>query len=244
MYATQYFQVIKKLMARVEETQVPAIDKASQVIADVIMNGGVLHVFGTGHSHMLGEEIFYRAGGLVPVNMIFEPGLMLHQGAAKSTRLEKLPGYAGIILEEAGTKAGEPIIILSSSGINAVPVEMALEAKSQGLVVIAVTSLAMAATSESRHSSNKKLFEVADICLDNCVTPGDAALELPGLAQKVGPVSTLLGGLILNVLIIRVIERLIEAGQIPPVFMSSNLPGGPEHNDKVMARYRQRIKGL
>ncbi len=244
MRATQYFQVVRKLMARVEETQVAAIDKAAGTIADTIAKGGVLHLFGTGHSHMLGEELFYRAGGLVPVNMIFEPGLMLHQGAAKSTRLEKLPGYAKLILEEADTRAGEPIIIISNSGINEVPVEMALEAKAQGLVVIALSSLATATAALPRHASGKKLFEVADICLDNCVTPGDAALELPGLAQKVGPVSTLLGGLILNVLIIRVIERLIEAGQVPPVFMSSNLPGGPEHNEKVMARYRQRIKGL
>ncbi|MCL4514184.1 MAG: SIS domain-containing protein [Firmicutes bacterium] len=244
MHATQYFQIVRKLMARVEETQVAAIDKAAEVIADTIAKGGVLHIFGTGHSHMLGEELFYRAGGLVPVNMIFEPGLMLHQGAAKSTRLEKLPGYAKIILEEAGTRAGEPIIILSNSGINAVPVEMALEAKAQGLVVIALSSLAMATAAQPRHSSGKKLFEVADICLDNCVIPGDAVLELPGLAQKVGPISTLLGALILNVLIIRVIERLIEAGQVPPVFMSSNLPGGAEYNEKVMARYRQHIRGL
>lgn len=239
-----YFAAVRDLIARIEAEQMGAIEKAADVIAGAVANGGVVHLFGTGHSHMLGEEVFYRAGGLVPVNTIFEPSLMLHDGPAKSSRLERLSGFARCILDETSTKSGEPIIIISNSGINAVPVEMALEAKTRDLVVIALTSVAASMTLPPRHSSGKRLYELADIVLDNYVPHGDALVQPKGVPQKTGAASTIAGAIILNAVMVRAIEKLAGEGGEVPVFMSSNVPGGTEHNARLLGRFRERIRRL
>lgn len=188
-----YGPAARALLDRIEATQGEALEKAAGYVFASLKAGGVLHVFGSGHSHAVAEEAFHRAGGLVPVNLIQEAFLTPLTAPRKSGRLERVSGIAAVLLEASGARAGEVLLVISNSGINAVPVEMALEGKGRGLTVIALTSLAHAQATPSRQASGKRLFEVADCVLDNCGEVGDAAVAYPGLTAKVGPTSLLAG---------------------------------------------------
>jgi uncharacterized phosphosugar-binding protein len=204
----------------------------------------VFHVFGSGHSHALAEETYHRAGGLVPVNAIQEVFLTPLTPPRTSGQLERVPGLAKIILDDHDLRPGEVLMVISNSGINAVPVEVALEGKSRGLTVVALTSLRHSQGVPSRHPGGQRLFEIADIVLDNCGEPGDAAVHYEGFDGTVGPTSFLAGAYIINSLVCRVVELFVEQGLTPPVYLSANVPGGDEHNQKLEARYRGRIRGL
>ena len=199
------------------------IVQAGKVIADAIAQGGTLHIFGTGHSHMLAEELYIRAGGLACVNAILEPSLMLHEDPARATELERQEGLAAEILVKHEMRAGDVLIVVSNSGRNPVPIEMALLAKERGLVVIALTSLVHSQAVASRHPSGRRLFEVADIVLDNGGDVGDAMLEVEGLPTKACPTSTVIGAAILNAVVAVIIEELLSMGVVPPVLVSSNV---------------------
>ncbi len=242
----EYSTAIKRLMDEIDSAEQEAMEKTADAIATTVAAGGVLHVFGAGHSHMLAEEIFYRAGGLVPVNAIFDPGLMVHNGAARSTVLERLPGYAAAVIGDHETSAGEPFIVVSNSGINPVPIEMALEARARSLVLVALTSVQASAAARPRHPSGYRLYELADIVLDNHAPPGDAIADVPGCpGLKTGPVSTILGAYILNNIIVRAVERLAATGQEePPVFTSANVPGSAERNAWLVSHYRRQVKSF
>ncbi len=135
-------------------------------------------------------------------------------------------------------------MVISNSGINAVPVEVALEGKARGLTIVALTSENHSLVVESRHPSGRRLLDVADIVLDTCGQPGDAVVSYDGLPGRVAPTSLLAGCYLVNSLVCRVVERYLSAGLVPPVSMSANLPGGDEHNRALEERYRGRIRGL
>jgi uncharacterized phosphosugar-binding protein len=234
--------VLSRMNVVVEEES-PKIKQASALIADSIASDGLLHVFGCGHSHILAEDLFYRAGGLVPINPILDSSLMLHWGAAKSSEVEQLEGYAKIVLDNYDVHAGEVMVIASNSGVNGVPVDMAIEAKARGLNVVGLTSLAYSGD-KSRHSSGKKLCDIADIVIDNHLPHGDALVEAPGVRTKFAPASTIIGSFILNTLIVMVVENLVERGVEPKIYTSGNIPGGHELNREYIAEYRRRIKHL
>ena len=240
----EYFDVVRSLLDEVERAEAENMEEAATLIAEAIADGRVLHYFAAGHSHMLGEELFYRAGGLVPVNAIVEPARMVTFGAGKSSHMERLTGLARIILDDAGVGSGDVMIVASNSGVNPVPVEMAAEAKSDGVKVIGLTSVEGSRTTPVRNSVGKRLYEIADIVIDTHVPWGDAAIEVEGVSQKTGPVSTVIGAAILNTVVVRVIERLVERGIDPPIFMSSNVPGGLEHNEVLLKQYRSKIKSF
>ncbi|GMQ62328.1 SIS domain-containing protein [Vallitalea maricola] len=240
----KYLDYVKKMLNDIEKTQKENIKEASNIISRCIQNKGILHVFSTGHSHMIVEEMFYRAGGLVQVNPILDPGLMQHEGAIKSTKLERLSGYAEILIESVDFKENEPIIIISNSGINSVPIEMAMLAKEKGLNVIAITSIQTSSTIESRHESNKKLMDVADIVIDNCVPRGDTIIDVGSTDQKIGSVSSIAGIFIVQRLILDIVNNCYEEGKIPPIYTSANMPGGDEHNSKLIYEYKSRVRGL
>jgi len=244
MIFNDYFKEIHELLKKVEEKESENIVNASQIIADSIANDGVLHVFGCGHSQMYAMELFYRAGGLVPVNAILTPALSLAPTAPFSTFGERQEGLAKLILDAENVKKQDVMLIVSTSGRNSVPIEMAIEAKNKGLKVIVLTSMAFTNEVTSRHKSGKKLYELADVVLDNHGESGDAALETSGVESKFGPTSSVVGFTILQAIIAQVIESLSQKGIDPPIYVSSNLDKGDEINKEHIEKYRNRIKCL
>ncbi len=241
---TPYQQAALRVIAAIVDTQQAPLERAAQAIFQSLRSGGVFHVFGTGHSHAVAEETFHRAGGLVPVNVIQEAFLTPLTPPRLSGRLERVGGLAARILDGHDLRPGEVLLVISNSGINVVPVEMALEAKARGLIVLGLTSLMHSRSVPPRHPSGKRLFEITDIVLDNCGEPGDAAVQYDGLATRVAPTSLLAGSFIVNTLVCRIVELFLAAGLAPPMYMSANVPGGDEHNQALEAKYRGRIKAL
>lgn len=220
--AKRYFAELHRLLEKAELSQMDHIVQVGKAIANAIAQGGKLHLFGTGHSHMLAEELYVRAGGLACVNAILEPSLMLHKDPVRATELERQEGVAAEILAQHEMRAGDVLVVASNSGRNPVPIEMALLAKERGVVVIALTSLAHSQAVASRHSSGRRLFEVADVVLDNGGETGDAVLEVEGLLEKACPTSTVTGAAILNAVVAATIEELLGLGVAPRVLVSSN----------------------
>jgi len=238
----EYSGKICSLVSKAISSQSENIRKASNIITESLINDGIVHVFGVGHTMILAEEVFSRAGGFAPVNAMLDAGVSTRGGGMKCSRMERLEGYAEIVLQNYETRKGEAIIVISNSGRNAVPIEMAMEAKKKGLTVIAITSLPFSRSVSSRHSSGKRLFEVADLVIDNLVPPGDAAFELPGLPQKIGPVSTILNAAILHAIMIQAACNMLERGVVPPVWVSGNLEGSDQINTSYMERYASRLR--
>jgi uncharacterized phosphosugar-binding protein len=238
----QYLQSCREVLERISGTQSEAINQAATLIAERVAGGGVVYTFGTGHSHELAEEVAYRAGGVVPVSPILEPSLTGSTEVSKSEFLERLEGFAPHILDYHHVGQEDVLIIISNSGRNAVPVEMASEAKSRGIPVVAVTSLAYSREVSSRQAGGKKLYEVADIVIDNCTPHGDAVVHLPGVPQPVGPLSTVAGAALLHAVMVGVAERLVGKMSPVPVFWSGNLDGVTEKNRQMMGPYRDRVR--
>jgi uncharacterized phosphosugar-binding protein len=243
MLANEYFDRLIAIMQEIKQHEIASIQQAAEWIADSIAADGLVHLFGCGHSHMLAEDVFYRAGGIVPVNAILESSTMLHEGAVKSSMVERMTGYAALILDNYSVKPGEVMIVISTSGINALPVEMAMAAKAKGLKVVAISSSAYL-TTEPRHPSGKRLQDVADLVIDNHVPRGDALVQVPGSPVKMASGSTVAGSLILNMIMTTAAEGLIAQGVEPPIYVSGNLPGGFEQNMAYIEKYRGRIKHL
>lgn len=244
MLYKDYFKEIRGLLDKVEETQGQAIEDSAKLIADSIKSGGVLHVFGCGHSQMYAMEVFYRAGGLVPVNAILTPALSLEPTAPLSTQGERQVGLAKAILDNENINENDTLFIVSVSGRNAVPVEMAMEAKERGLKIITLTSYDFSKNVTSRHESGKKTYELADVILDNCGIVGDAIMEIEGLEPKFGPTSSVIGFAILQSVMVQVVENLVKDGVKPPIWVSSNLDKGDDINKEYIQKYKNRISCL
>jgi Uncharacterized protein containing SIS (Sugar ISomerase) phosphosugar binding domain len=240
----EYLNIVTGMLGNIENTQAANIDSAASIIKESIDNGGVLHAFSTGHSHMLVEEAFYRTGGLVPVNPIFDPPTMPHEGAVKSTNLERLPGYAKVIFDSCDLREGEPIIIMSNSGINVVPIEMAMLARERSMKVIIITSLDISRKASPRHPSGLRLCDLGDIVIDNCILGSDASIEIPETGQRIAAVSTIAGAYIIQRIVISTVNKYLIKGETPPIFMSANVEGGYEHNKALLDKYKHRIKGF
>lgn len=229
-----YLAVLKELLDAAIAGQQQGIKQAAGVIAECLARGGLLHMFGAGHSHMLVEELYGRAGGLVPVNAILLPRLMLHEDMVQSTLLERREELAAEILAGQPLQPGDVMLVISNSGRNGLSIELARLVRQQGLVVIALTAVTYSLTLPARHSSGLHLCEVADIVLDNFGQAGDAALEIPGSGILTGPTSTVVGAAVLNAVVVEVIVRLKQMGFIPPVLTSANL-AGPDENKSLAA---------
>jgi len=233
MLANDYLNNAQQLLKRIQESQLDTILEAAAWISDSLLAGGILHVFGSGHSYIMSLETAGRAGGLVPVQAIVDPT----QG-----KIERLEGYATLLLKQFDVRAGEIMMVFSNSGINPLPIEMAMEAKTQGLKVIAVTSMAHTQSTNSRHSSGKKLYQIADLVIDNCGVAGDAAMDVPGFPGRTGATSSIAGAAIVNAITVQVVENLIKQGETPPILISANIPGGDEHNKHIQTQYKERLK--
>jgi uncharacterized phosphosugar-binding protein len=238
----RYFDRLQELLDEVR-AQGKDIEAAAEMIAECIGAGGVVHVFGSGHSHMMAEEVFHRAGGLFAFNAMLDVNLTSF-GTLKAGMVERAEGYATVILDSFDVRPGEVVIVVSNSGINPVPIELAAEAKKRGATTIAITSAENYASAASRHSSGKKLADVADLTVDSRVPAGDAILEFDGLDAPVAASSTALGAALMNAIVAQTSEVLLAAGQWPPVIVSMNIPGGDERNAELMARYKPRLRLL
>lgn len=237
-----YSNEIINLIKEVEEKEEKNINDACEIIYKSMKNDGVVHVFATGHSHMFAEELFYRAGGLVQVNPILEPFLMQHEGAVRSTQFERVSGIAQKIFDSINLKENEPFIVVSNSGINSVPIEMAQIAKKNNHPVICLTSKEISKTLKSRTIDNKKLYEVGDVTIDNHSPFGDGVID--SKYGKVGATSTILNSFIAQKIVLKIIELYEKDGLVPPIYQSANTPGGDEHNKFLYDKFKNRIKCL
>jgi uncharacterized phosphosugar-binding protein len=237
-----YLVSCRETLEKLNATQLPAIGQAADIIARSVAGGGVVYTFGTGHSHELAEEVAYRAGSIVPVSAILEPSLTGSTEVSKSEFLERLEGFAPHILDYHRVGQSDVLIVISNSGRNAAPVEMAQEAQLRGIPVIAVTSLAYSREVSSRLPGGKKLYEVADVVLDNCTPYGDAVVKLPDAPQPVGPLSTVAGAALLHAVMVGVAQRLVGKLSPLPVFWSGNLDGVHAKNVEMMEPYRERVR--
>lgn len=233
--AENYYHRANELLGLAWAANAPAIAQLAPVLGGNIARGGVIHVFGSGHSEVVAREIIGRAGGLVCVTAIPDP---------TGGFIENLPGYGTRLIErydrQYQLRAGEVLIAISNSGKNCSPIEVALHAKARQLTVVALTCLAMSRATPSQHPSGKKLFEVADHVLDNGGVPGDAIVEA-GEGVMAGPTSTLIGCSVLNWLMLATVEWLRAGGHAVPLLRSQNLPGAIEHNRALGQRYAGRL---
>jgi uncharacterized phosphosugar-binding protein len=213
----------------------PVIARLAPLIGASVARGGIIHTFGSGHSDVIAREVIGRAGGLVCVNGIIDPTAGI---------VENLVGYGTRLVERYDRQyqllPGETIIVISNSGKNSAPLEVALYAKQKGLHVVGLTALAMSTTAATVHPGGRKLHEIADDVLDNCGVPGDAIVEVaPGLSA--GPTSTLVSVLLLNLLMLAVTDWLRAHGHPLPVLVSQNLPGTTEYNRALAEKYKHRL---
>jgi uncharacterized phosphosugar-binding protein len=225
-----------EILETIRSTQLEAIKEAGLAVAAASKDGHIVWAFGTGHSHVIAEELYGRAGGWTDIRAVLEPSLMLHEGLAKSSAFERLSGLAEALLGSHQVKDGDVVIVISNSGRNAAPVEFAEGAKRRGATMIAITSLAHSKSVESRAPSGKRLFEVADIVIDNCGEPGDAVIELPGIPAKVAATSTIAGSAIAQAIVCEAAANFIDWGERPPVLMSNNVEGAEAYNAELLAR--------
>lgn len=244
MSAEEYIKAAKKLIDKIETTQLEAIHKVAELVSQAIIQERLVFIFGAGHSSLLSIECFARAGGLGNMQPMLDAGLDFISGAQRQSGFERLPGYAKCMVNGYGIRDGDIVIIISNSGRNPAPVEMALEVKKLGAEVIALTSVDHSQNVTSNDPSGKKLMEIADIVLDNGCPAGDAMIELPGLQPKVGPGSTVAGAIILNAIVTQAARNVLESGQMPPVAFSGNLPNAKEHNQKFHEHRQKFIRQM
>jgi len=238
-----YFDNLQALLARTLDTQQDAMEQSARRIADCLKAGGMVYTFGTGHGHLLALEIFYRAGGMVRLCPILDEKLMLHVSAAGSTLEERREEWVPALLERYPIKSGDVLISISNSGRNAVPVLLAKAARERGAYVIALTSMNHTSAVSSRNRLNLRLFEAADLVLDNGGVLGDASVAFPDGAM-VGPTSTAVGAAMLQAIVCRVKEIALAEGFEADYFKSSNVDGGDAWNDRLIEKYKEMIPGL
>ena len=240
----EYINNIKEIISQIENTCAESIEKTAEALSSALIENKRIYLFGTGHSHMLCEELFYRAGGLLNIQPVLIESLMLHVDAAGSTVAEREEGLADKIFEDYKMKSGDVIVIISNSGRNGVVIDMALLCKQKGLTVIALTNLRHTNAGASRHQSGKKLCEIADIVLDNCGCVGDACIEVDGIEGKICATSTVAGAMILNAAVARAVELCAQKGFYPEHFCSANIDGGDDINNRLIEKYKKEIKHL
>lgn len=235
---------IRAVIDRLVDTQRDAIADAAALVADAIEAGGVVQAFGTGHSQALAMEIAGRAGGLVPTNMLAIRDVVMYGGDRPDEvdrLVERDPAVAQRIYDLATIRPEDVFVIASNSGGNGAIVEMAELVKRRGHGLVAITSLAHSTAITSRHPSGRRLFEIADVVIDNCSPFGDSVLELPG-GGGVCAASSITSALAVQMMVADIVARQLATGVMPPVYISANVPGGDEHNDELEARYAGRIR--
>lgn len=231
----RYFQALDEILARVRVANQDSIAGAAAIVADTIAADGIVHAFGSGHSQLLAIELAGRAGGLAGIQVILDPG----QGKA-----ETLEGYAATIVRDYTFEPRDCLIVISNSGRNPSPIEMAMIGREHGMKVIAVTAADFSRSVSSRHSSGRRLLDLADVVLDTRGAAGDAAVHIAGAPADVGPTSTVVGAALLNAVMAEAVAELVRRGVPPPLLVSQNTDNFAEHNEALRRRYAGRIRSV
>ncbi|KUJ69853.1 hypothetical protein ACZ90_08675 [Streptomyces albus subsp. albus] len=241
--AGQYFDAAIGLLQRVRDEEAERIGAAGALVADTVAAGGRLFAFGAGHSSLPAQDVVYRAGGLALVNLLPVPGVVGVDvvPATLGSALERVDGLAGAALDTSPARAGDLLFVISLSGRNALPVEMARNARALGLKVIGVTSVVYATGTTSRHSSGTFLKDHCDLVLDSKIPVGDAELTAEGVGAPFAPASTVVTSALMQAVMATAAGELAARGIDPPMLRSGNVDGGHEWNGRVMAEYADRI---
>ncbi len=246
-YWRSYMEAMIAAQQALMEREASHIEEAARVITQSLRRDGVLHMFGSGHSHLPAEEAFYRSGGLAAVSPLLDPGLMFHEGTEKCIALEKWDGYATrFVLPKYELRPEDVMMVFSASGRNNAPIEVALAAREKGLYTIGVTSRRYSSSVPSLHPGGKHLADVVDLVLDHDVPPGDTLVSIETMPElgTTGGASTALAIILVHAIVASVIENFVEAGQVPPMIRCPNAGVVQEAlraNARTLARYRQRL---
>ena len=232
---SDYLGQIVEILQRIEREEREKMTEAAETVADVICRDGIIYTFGCGHSHLPCLDTFYRAGGLACVSPILDEDLMLHDGAAKSSRMEKMPGIAAEAFRRHNVTPNDLIVVISASGKNAAPVEMCECAKKAGVKLVTISSSAYI-------DHGAKLLSLGDIAVDCKVPYGDAVIDVG--EAKMGGLSTYASLFILNSILINGAKKALAKGAVPPIYRSGNVEGGTAKNVALEERYFGRIKRL
>ncbi|MGW3422613.1 SIS domain-containing protein [Streptomyces phaeochromogenes] len=241
--AGQFFDAAIGLLQRVRDEEAGAVEAAGTLIADTVADGGRLFAFGAGHSSLAAQDLVYRAGGLALMNLLAVPGAVGVDvvPATLGSALERVDGLASAVLDTSPARSGDVLVIVSLSGRNALPVEMAMHARDLGLKVIGVTSVAYASETKSRHTSGTYLKDHCDVVLDSKVATGDAELTLDSVPAPFAPASTVVTSALLQAVMATAAGTLADRGIEPPLLRSGNVDGGHEWNGRVFEEYGDRI---
>lgn len=241
--STQFFDRAIDLLRQVKDQEAGNVAEAGALLARTIAARQRVFAYGAGHSALAAQDIVYRAGGLAVINLLPVPGAVGVETvpATLGSALERVEGLATAVLDTSPAQKGDALLIISLSGRNALPVEMALRAREIGLKVIGVTSLAYTTDTTPRHPSGTFLKDHCDVVLDSHIPVGDATLSTPGIPAPFAPASTVVFSALLQATVAAAAEELAAQGIQPPLLRSGNIDGGPEWNDKVMREYADRI---
>ncbi|MFD5075593.1 SIS domain-containing protein [Streptomyces sp. NPDC058371] len=241
--AGQFFDAAIALLQQVRDEDAESIAAAGALIADTVADGGRLFAFGAGHSSLAAQDIVYRAGGLALMNLLAVPGVVGVDvmPATLGSALERVDGLASAVLDTSPVRSGDLLVIISLSGRNALPVEMAMNARALGVKVIGVTSVAYATETKSRHSSGSYLKDHCDLVLDSKIAVGDAEITVDTVPAPFAPASTVITTALLQAVMATAAGTLADRGIEPPLLRSGNVDGGHEWNGRVFDEYGDRI---
>ncbi|MER6623153.1 MULTISPECIES: SIS domain-containing protein [unclassified Streptomyces] len=241
--ADRFLDAAIDLLQRIRDEEAESVAAAGTLLADTVADGGRLFAFGAGHSSLAAQDLVYRAGGLALMNLLAVPGVVGVDvmPATLGSALERVDGLAGVVLDSSPLRAGDALIVISLSGRNALPVEMAVKARERGVRVIGVTSVAYAAQTTSRHSSGTFLKDHCDLVLDSRIAVGDAELTLDNVPAPFAPASTVVTTALLQAVMATTAAVLADRGIEPPLLRSGNVDGGHEWNARIMDEYGDRI---
>ncbi|MBB5127144.1 putative phosphosugar-binding protein [Streptomyces albaduncus] len=241
--AGRYLDAAIGLLQRIRDEEAGSVAAAGTLLADTVEGGGRLFAFGAGHSSLAAQDVVYRAGGLALMNLLTVPGMVGVDvmPATLGSALERVDGLASVVLEASPLRAGDTLVIISLSGRNALPVEMAMKARELGVQVIGVTSVAYATQTTSRHSSGTYLKDHCDLVLDSGIAVGDAELTLDDVPAPFAPASTVVTAALLQAVVATAAATLADRGIEPPLLRSGNVDGGHEWNARILQQYEDRI---
>lgn len=240
---SQLSKIVSDILSRVTLEEADSLEKASGLVADAVKSGGLEYLFGTGHSMLIVLEAFFRAGSLVKIFPLVDLSLLGIPSATRASHIERLPGYSKALVESINIAPNSVILVISNSGKNSGPVEMAVEMRSRGVKVVGITSLEYSKKLTPENPYGKRLYEVADIVIDNKVPEGDAAYQVSE-NLRVFPVSTIVNTFIVHAINARAVELLLNQDFEPEVWVSVNIPGGKDRNKRYIAKYTYLLKYL